>query len=107
MEYFPIWSMVYFKTKQYTIIHKTYFPYFEIWNISEYGIFWSMEQLRLWYMEYFSIWNMPNFQNKHYSMSHKTYFPYLEYGIFWNIKYLRIWNILEYGIFWNMEYFGI
>ena len=87
MEYVSILNIEYVKTKQYFIIHKTYLPYFGIWNSSEYGIFWNMEYLKygiFWNMEYFSKWNIAYFKIKQYSIIHKTELPYF-----------RIWNILE------------
>ena len=101
MEYISIWNIAYFKTKQCYIIHKTYFPYFVIWKISEYGIFWKMEYFEIWnILEYgiFSKWNMAYFETKHYSITHKTYFYILEYGVFWNMEYFGKWNMKYFGI---------
>ena len=35
-------------TKQFVISHKTFLPYFGIWHISEYGIFWNMKYSEIW-----------------------------------------------------------
>ena len=98
--------MSYFETKHYSITHKTYFPYFGIWHILEYVIFWNMEYFGIWSMKYFGIctifenriwhifencWsmNITNLEN-HVSKRNilsvtKHIFHILIYGIFRNI----------------------
>ena len=97
--------MAYFETKHYPITHKTYLPYFGIWHILKYGIFWNME--------YFGIWNILElnyskyFQNLSVTLKNKKikHLFKLSHNLcsrFWNMESFVIWNILQYGIFWNI-----